>query len=156
MPQGRHPAQPARRENLPSPEEGPSPKRSTDSPSRKSSCHSKHFPTSKECHDMCEKDSQGSSSKHLDKPCSDRSSKDKESSKTLRKYEVSPSQMPSSTEWAEKQPYLEGPSLNFNASFQSRHSSRSRILSETDDQASFGAPTAPLLPTRLKVDHTSD
>ena len=108
----------------------PSPKSSTDSSSRKSSSYSKHSLTSKEHHDMREKDSHSSSSKHQDKPHSDRVSKDKESSKTSWKCVVSPPQRPSSTEWAEKEPCLGEPSLTFNASSQSQHSSPSRYLSE--------------------------
>ena len=115
----------------------PSPKTSTDPSSRKSLHHSKCSPTSKEHHNTCDKDSHSSSSKHQDKPHSDRGSKDKESSKTPWKCAASLSQRLSSTEWAEKEPHLKGPSLTFNASSQSWHSSPSRHLSETDDQASF-------------------
>ena len=91
---------------------------------------------------MCEKNSPGSSSKHQDKPHSDRGSKDKESSKTPQKHVVSPSKMPPSTEWAEKEPCLREPYLTFNASSQSQHCSPSRHLSETDDQASFVGPNS--------------
>ena len=76
----------------------PSPKMSTDSPSRKSSHHGKCSPPSKEHQDTCE--------------------------------------------WAEKEPHLKGPSLTFNASSQSRHSSPSRHLIKTDDQASFVDPNS--------------
>ena len=128
----------------------PSPRMSTDSPSRKSLCHSKHPPTSKEHHDTCEKDSHGSSFKHWDKPYSDMGSKDKESSKTPQKHVASPSQRPSSTEWAEKEPNLKVPSLTFNASSQSWHSSPSRHLSETDDQASFVGPNSTSTPNKTE------
>ena len=66
-----------------------SPKMSTDSPSRKSLHHSKCSPPSKEHHYTCEKDSHGSSPKHQDKSCSNRGSKDKESSKTPWKHAAS-------------------------------------------------------------------
>ena len=131
----------------------PSPKSSTDSPSRKSSCCSKCSPTSKEHNDMCEKDSHGSSSKYQDKPCSNKGSKDKESSKTPQKCAVSLPQRPPSTEWAEKEPHLQGPSLTFNASSQSWHSSPSRHLSEADDQASFMGPNS--TSTRMRVNPLS-
>ena len=126
----------------------PSPKMSMDSPSRNSSCCSKCSPPSKEHQDMCEKDSHGSSSKHQDKSRSDKGSKDKESSKTPWKCVVSLPQKPSSTEWAGKEPCLNGPSLTFNASSQSWHSSPSRHLSETDDQASFMGPNSTSTPNK--------
>ena len=54
-----------------------SPRVPTDSPSRKSSRCSKCSPPSKELHDKHEKDPHSSSLKCKDKPCSDRSGKDK-------------------------------------------------------------------------------
>ena len=98
---------------------------------------------------MCEKDSHGSSSKHWDKPRSNRGSKDKESSKSLWKCVASPSQRTSSTEQAEKEPYLEGPSQTFNASSPSQHTSPSRHLSETDDQAFMG-PSSTSTPSKTE------
>ena len=121
-----------------------------DSPSRKFLRHHKCSPTSKEHHDTREKDSHSSSSKHRDKSHSNRGSKDKESSKSPWKCAASPSQRPSSTEWAVKEPHLEGPSLTFNASSQSLHSSPSRHLSETDDQASFVGPNSTSTPNKTE------
>ena len=100
---------------------------------------------------MHEKDSHSSSSKHQDKPHSNKGSKEKESSKTLWKCVASLPQRPSSTEQAEKEPCLEGPSLTFNASSQSWHSSPSRHLSETDDQASFVGPNSTSTPNKAEV-----
>ena len=67
----------------------PLPKTSTDSPNRKSLHHKKCSPPSKEHHGSHNKDSHGYSSKHQDKFCSDKSSKDKESSKSPWKHAVS-------------------------------------------------------------------
>ena len=105
---------------------------------------------------MCEKDSHSSSSKHRDKPCSDRGSKDKESSKSPQKHVSSLSQRLSSTEWAEKEPHLEGPSrllmppprVGTAVPLDTSVRQATRLL--------LWAPTVPLLPTRLKVDHVSD
>ena len=99
---------------------------------------------------MHEKDSHSSSSKHWDKPCSDRGSKDKESSKSPQKCAASLSQRPSSTKQAEKEPCLKGPSQTFNASYQSWHSSPSRHLSETDNQASFVGPNSTSTPNKTE------
>ena len=130
--------------------QAPSPRKSTDSPSRKSSHHDKCSPTSKEHHDTHEKDSHSSSSRHWDKPCSDRGSKNKESSKSLQKHVASLSQRPSSTEWAEKEPHFKRASQTFNASSQSWHSSPSRNLSKTDNQASFVGPNSTSTPNKTE------
>ena len=126
----------------------PSPKMSTDLSSRKSSCHSKWSPPSKGWHDMHEKDSRCSSCKHRDKPCSERSSKDKESSKCPQKYAISLQGL-SSKERAGKEPYIEKPSHTFNASSQNYHRSPSRYLNETDDQGSFMGPTSTSTPNKI-------
>ena len=89
--------------------------------------------------------SHSSSSKHLDKPHSDGGQQ-----KIPWKCVASPSQRPSSTEWAEKEPHLKGPSWIFNASSHSRHSSPSRHLSETDDQASFMGPNSTFTPNKTE------
>ena len=122
----------------------PSPKTSTDSPSRKSSCHNKCSPPSKECHGTHDKDCHGSSSNHHDKSHSDRGSKDKENRKSPQKRAASPPQMSSSTTWAEKEPHLEGPSMVFCASSQSHQ------LSKTDDQFSFVCPTSTSTPNKME------
>ena len=88
-----------------------SPSVPTDLPGRKSSCCSKYSPPSKEQCDKREKDSNDLSSKCKDKPCSDRSSKDKEGDKSPWKQPMSLPQQPSSTERAGKEPHLEKPSL---------------------------------------------
>ena len=122
----------------------PSPKTSTDSPSRKSLCHHKCSPPLKECHGNCDKDSHGSSSKHWDKSCSDGGSKDKDCSKSLQKCAVSSLQMSPFTTWMEKEPCIEMPSLAFCASSQSHQ------LSKTDDQFSFVCPTSTSTPNKME------
>ena len=114
-----------------------SPKTSTDSPSRKSSHHNKHSPTSKECHGTCDKDSHGSSSKHWDESHSDTGSKDKDCSKSPQKCAASPLQMSSSPTQVDKEPHMEVPSL-------------SHKLSETDDQFSFVFPTSTSTPNKTE------
>ena len=120
------------------------PKTSTDSSSRKSSCHHKCSPLSKECHGTHDKDSHGSSSKHWDKSCSERGSKDKDCSKSLLKCAVSLLQMSPSATWAEKESHIEVPSLAF------CNSSKSHQLSKTDDQFSFIYPTSTSTPNKME------
>ena len=74
--------------------QAPSPKVSTDSPGRKPSHHGKCSPPSKEQRDKCEKGLHSLSLKCKDKPCSDRSSKDKEGVKSLWKCPMSLPQRP--------------------------------------------------------------
>ena len=74
----------------------------------------------------------------------------RESSKSPWKHAASPPQRPSSTEHAEKEPHLEGPSQTFNASSHSWHISPSRHLSETDDQASFVDPNSTSTPNKTE------
>ena len=144
-PQGRCPAWPARMENLPNPEGIlPSPKTSTNSPSRKSLHCNKCSPPSKEHHGTCDKDSHGSSSKHRDKSHSERGSKGKYCSKSPWKCAASLLQMSSSPAWAEKEPHIEVPSLAFGASSQSHQ------LSETDGQFSFVCPTSTSTPNKTE------
>ena len=125
-----------------------SPKVSTDSPSRKPSCHGKCSPPSKEQRDKREKDSHSSSLKHKDKPDSDRSGKDKEGDKSLWKCPMSPSQWLPSTERVRKEPHLEETSLTVSVNSEGHHQSPSKYLSEMDDQASFVGPTSTSTPNK--------
>ena len=133
-----HPVQPARRgkSSRRSPQT-PSQKVPTDSPSRKSSCHSKCFPSSKEQCDKHEKDLHSSSLKCKDKPHSDRSGKDKEGNKFPLKCPMFLPQWLSSTERARKKPCLEEPSLTLSVNSKDHHRSPFKCLSETDDQMTF-------------------
>ena len=125
-----------------------SPKVSTDSPSRKPTHRGKCSPPSKEQCDKCEKDSHSLSLKHKDKPHSDRSGKDKEGIKSLRKHPMSlPQQLPS-TERVRKEPCLEETSLTVSVNSEGHHQSPSKCLSETDDQASFMGPTSTSTPNK--------
>ena len=152
MPQGRCPALPARMENLPNPEgslPGPPYQRHLQT-FRAESLHAitstphKHSPHSKEGHGTCDEDSDGYSSKHRDKSCSDKGSKDKESNKSPWKCAASPLQILPSTTWVEKEPCIEVHSLAFCASSQSHQ------FSETDDQVSFICPTSISTPNKME------
>ena len=114
--------------------QAPSPKTTADSPNRKSLCHNKHSPPSKECHGS-HKDSH--SSKHWDKSTS-------ESIRSPWKCIASPPRKPSSTTWVEKEPCLEGPPPVFHASSQSHQ------LSKSDDQFSFTCPTSASTPDKAE------
>ena len=109
--------------------------KATGSPGRKSS-HHEHSPPSKEHCGSCDKDSHSSSSKHQDKP-----HKDKENSKFQCKCTASPAQG-SSTTWAEKEPWLEEPSMVLHISSRSHH------FSELDEQLSFSCPTSASTPSK--------
>ena len=113
----------------------PSPKTTTDSPNRKSSCFNNPSPPSKKRHGSCDKDSHGS--KHRDKSCS-------KSSKSPQKHTVSLQKKLSSTTWVEKEPCLEGPPPVFYAS------SHSHQLSVLFDQFSFTCSTSPSTPNRTE------
>ena len=153
MPWGRYPAQPERRENLPSSEESLPGLHHKECP-QIHPAESLHATANAPLHQRSAmihvKNTHSSLSKHRDKPRSDRGSKDKESSKSLWKHAASPSQRPSSTEQAEKELHLEGPFWTFNASCQSQHSSPSRHLSETDNQASFVGPNSTSTPNKTE------
>ena len=113
----------------------PSPKTTTDSLNRKSSCCNKHSPPSNEHHGSCNKDSH--SSKHQDKfHCKD--------DKSPQKHTASPPQKLSSTAQAEKEPHPEGPPQVFCASSQSHQ------LSKSDDQFSFTCSTSASTPNRTE------
>ena len=127
-----------------------SPRVPANSPSRKSSHHSKCSPPSKEQCDKCEKDSHSLSLKCKDKPCSDRSSKEKEGDKSPRKHPMSLPQQPSSTERAGKESCLEEPSWTLSVNSQGHYQSPSRCLSEMDDQASFVGPTSTSTPNKTR------
>ena len=125
----------------------------TDSPNRKSSCHSKCSPQSKEQRDKHEKGSHSLSVKHKDKPRSDRSSKDKEGNKSHWKHPMSLPQQLSSTERAGKEPHLEEPSWTLSVNSEGCHQSPSRCLGEMDDKASFVGPTSTSIPNKTGVGH---
>ena len=113
--------------------QAPSPKMTTDSPNRKSSCCNKCSPSSKEHHGSHD----SHSLKHRDKFCG-------EGGKSPWKHTTSPPQKPSSTTWVEKEPHLEGPPQVFHASSQSCE------LRESDDQFSFTCPTSASTPNRTE------